>query len=178
MRTKSTTQVSRICTVQICTVQISFSIHRKSFRLSNRFSTDFCGDGVNPDQILASWLRWKSALHGHGNQPLKSSRALWSNERFDGWISYIMHHPKPDAVSLRSQRIRLGAQSSRVVQIRRVVRPTSAQSDTMRPFFKGCGLQQPTDPDLWVVSSQICGQKGFPHLPRNPHGPKLYPVFF
>ena len=43
--------------------------------------------------------------------------------------------------------------------------------------FKGCGLQQPPDtgqafplPDLWVVSSRICGQKGFPHLPRNPHG--------
>lgn len=43
--------------------------------------------------------------------------------------------------------------------------------------FKGCGLQQPPDTgqifalvDLWVVSSRICGQKGFPHLPRNPHG--------
>ena len=43
--------------------------------------------------------------------------------------------------------------------------------------FKGCGLQQPPDTgqifalvDLWVVSSWICGQKGFPHLPRNPPG--------
>ena len=43
--------------------------------------------------------------------------------------------------------------------------------------FKGCGLQQPPDTgqifplaDLWTDSSQICGQKGFPHLPRNPHG--------
>ena len=32
--------------------------------------------------------------------------------RFDGGISFIMHHPKPAAVSQRSQSIRLGAQSS------------------------------------------------------------------
>ena len=53
-------------------------------------------------------------------------------EQFDDGISFIMHYPTPAAVSLRFQAIRMGAQSSpvRAVQMRRVVRPTSTQSDT------------------------------------------------
>ena len=32
------------------------------YNFSKGFPLTFCGNGVNPDQISASWLRWKSAL--------------------------------------------------------------------------------------------------------------------
>ena len=41
MRVKSTTHVPRICTVQI-----SFSVHRKPFHFSNRFSIGSCGEEI------------------------------------------------------------------------------------------------------------------------------------
>ena len=61
-------------------------------------------------------------------------------ERFGGGISFTMHHPEPAAVSQRSQSIRLGAQSSRGVRRRCVVRPTSVQSDTLGPLRDCSGL--------------------------------------
>ena len=47
-------------------------------------------------------------LHGNQAAEIGSSLTVESNDmkRFDGWISFIMHHPKPAAVSQGSLRAR------------------------------------------------------------------------
>ena len=79
-------------------------------------------------------------MHGDGTSPgdqvpgIGSGTDCGRTERFDGGAHLDMHHTKPAAVFQGSQSIRLGDQSSRGVRNRCVVRPTSAQYDTLRPL--------------------------------------------
>ena len=79
------------------------------------FPTGFPQGLVETKSILIRFLHldWDGKAHSMEIKPQKPGRALRWIEQFDGWISFIMHHPKPAAVSLSSQSIRLGAQSSR-----------------------------------------------------------------
>ena len=69
-----------------------------------------------------------------------SNISVEPNNSTAGPLSPCMHHPKSAAVSQSSESVRLGAQRSRGARRRFVVRPTSAQPDTLRPLRDCSGL--------------------------------------
>ena len=108
----------------------SRSMCRKPARISN---LDFCGNGANPDQIFASWLRWGSALHGNQAAEIESSVSVELNDSTAAAISICTIRTKPAAVFLGPRSFGLGARGANHASISYPPRATSAQSETLRP---------------------------------------------
>ena len=68
-----------------------------------------CSSAHKAKTCMGCYVRYRLRLHGNQAAEIESSRHFGRTERFDGGSHLDVHHPKPAAISQRSQSISLGA---------------------------------------------------------------------